>query len=368
MVNVAEYFIGLIIAAILVTAVLIKYRNKGFRGEWILTGFLIAIISLPLGLVLTPVLEIMTRLFLPEGPFNQIFSVLSMFIILSICYTYLRKGSATLFVKVLGVSFLVLVLLIVAWFSLSMSEGGMFMVIQEVNIPAGEKVRFVEITREELEKYPPLKKAMNAYTESNSSGFKVDSEDQGKVNDFFNKKRYVARFLFSIQDGKTEEYLNKGVVSQELIKLFISNNFSLPGNATINQVSDTRWHVMEKQYSFSIVDKELDKDLNNIDITMGGEIKEAKIPKLKSIFESNGFSLSENYNIWRSPEKWNIMDERGNYEIWNQDGKLNVYKQEELIYEILKEDGALDVYDEYSGDIFFKIGEKYYRISLLMVD
>ncbi len=362
------YIYGLIVAAILVTAVLIKYRNKGIRGEWILAGFLIAIISLPLGLVLTPVMQIMTRLFLPEGPFNQIFSVLSMFIILSICYTYLRKGSAILFVKVLGISFLVLVIVIVAWFSLSMSEGGMFMVIQEVNIPAGQKVRFVEITREELEKNPPLEKAMNAYTESNSSEFKVGVEDQGKVNDFFNKKRYAARFLFSIPDGKTEEHLNKGAVSQELINLFISNNISLPGNATIDQVSETRLYVFEKQYLFSITDAALEKDLNKIDITTGGEIKEVRIPKLKNIFESNGFSLSENYNIWRIPEKWNIMDERGNYEIWNQDGKLNVYKQEELTYEILKEDGVLNVYDEYPGDIFFKIGEKYYRISNFYAD
>jgi hypothetical protein len=366
--SVMYYIYGLIVAAILVTAVLIKYRNKGIRGEWILAGFLIAIISLPLGLVLAPVIEIMTRLFLPEGPFSQIFSVLSMFIILSICYTYLRKGSAILFVKVLVVSFLVLVLLIVAWFSLSMSEGGMFMVIEEVNIPAGEKVRFVEITREELENIPPLEKAMIAYTESNSSEFKVDNEDQGKVSDFFNKKRYAARFLFSIPDGKTEEYLNKGAVSQELINIFISNNISLPGNATIDQVSETRWYVFEKQYLFSITDAALEKDLNKIDTAMGGEIQQVNVPKLKNIFESNGFSLSENYNIWRIPEKWNIMDERGNYEIWNQDGKLNVYKQEELTYEILKEDGVLNVYDEYPGDIFFRIGGKYYRISLLQAD
>ncbi|MFZ3060379.1 MAG: hypothetical protein WA102_11675 [Candidatus Methanoperedens sp.] len=362
------YIYGLIVAAILVTAVLIKYRNKGIRGEWILAGFLIAIISLPLGLVLTPVLQILARLFLPEGPFNQIFSVLSMFIILSICYTYLRKGSAILFVKVLVASFLVLVLVIVAWFSLSMGEGGMFMVIEEVNIPADEKVRFAEITQEELEKLLPLKTAMDAYAESNSSEFKVDIEDQGKVSDFFNKKRYAARFLFSISDGKSEEYLNKGVVSQELNNLFISNNFSLSGNATINHVSETRWYVFEKQYLFSIMDEELDKDLNKIDITMGGEIKEVRIPKLKNIFESNGFSLSENYRVWRIPEKWNIMDERGNYEIWNQDGKLNVYTQEELTYEILKEDGALNVYDEYPGDIFFRIGEKYYRISYFFAD
>jgi len=255
------------------------------------------------------------------------------------------------------------------FFFASMSAGGMFMVIKEVNISAGEKVRYVEITQEELEKFLPLKKAMNAYIESNSGEFKVDIEDQRKVSDFFNKKRYAAQFLFSISDGKSEEYLNKGVVSQELNNLFISNNFSLSGNATINHVSETRWHVFEKQYLFSIMDEEIEKDLNKIDIAMGGEIKEIRIPKLKNVFESKGFSLSENYRVWRIPEKWNIMDERVNYEIWKKDGTLNVYKQEELTYEILKEEGGLNVYDgKYSGDISFKIGEKYYRISLLMAD
>ncbi len=270
-------------------------------------------------------------------------------------------------IRAFSISFAVVILTISAWFFLSMGQGGMFMVIEEVNIPAGEKVRFVEITQEELEKYPPLKKAMNTYTESNSSKFKVDFEEQRNVSDFFNMKRSL--FLFSISDGRSEEYLNKGVVSQELINLFISNNFSLSGNATINHVSETRWLVFEKQYLFSIKDEELDKDLNKIDIMMDGEIKEIRIPKLKSIFESNGFSLSENYVVWRIPEKWNVINERENYEIWKKDGNLNVYKQEELTYEILKEGGALNVYDrKYSGDIFFKIGEKYYRISLLMAD
>jgi hypothetical protein len=117
------------------------------------------------------------------------------------------------------------------------------------------------------------------------------------------------------------------------------------------------------------MDEELEKDLNKIDITIGGEIKDIRIAKLKNVFASNGFSLSENYRIWRIPEKWNIMDERVGYEIWKKDGTLNVYKQEELTCEILKEDGALNVYDEkYSGDIFFKIGEKYYKISLYQAD
>ncbi len=364
------YIYGLIVAAILITAVLIKYRSKKIRGEWILAGFLIAIISLPLGLVLTPVMQIMTRLFLPEGGFNQIFSVLSMFIIMSICYTYLRKGSAILFVKVSVVSFLVLLLVTVVWFSLSMSEGGMFMVIQEVTIPAGENVRYIAITQEELEKIPPLKKAMDAYTQSNNSEFKVDNEDQSIVSDFFEKKRHESRFLFSISGGNPEENLNKGVVSQELNNVFITNNFSLSGNASINKISETRWDVFEKQYLFSILDEEIEKELNKIDIAMGGEIKEIRIPKLKNVFESKGFSISENYRVWRIPEKWNIIDERVNYEIWKQDGKLNVYTQEEFTYEIWKEDGKLNVYDgkSYPDATFFKIGEKYYRISSFFAD
>lgn len=55
--------------------------SKGIRVEWILAGFLIAIISLPVGLVL---------------PLPYIFSILVMFIILSISYIDLRKGSAIL--------------------------------------------------------------------------------------------------------------------------------------------------------------------------------------------------------------------------------------------------------------------------------
>jgi hypothetical protein len=117
------------------------------------------------------------------------------------------------------------------------------------------------------------------------------------------------------------------------------------------------------------MNEELDKDLNKINITMDGEIKEIRIPKLKNIFESNGFLLSENYAIWRIPEKWNIINDGGSYEIWKKDGTLNVYKQEELTYEIEKEDGVLNVFDRrYSSELVFKIGDKYYRISLLMAD
>src|SRR5574337_896127 len=95
------YIYGLIVAAILVLSIMIKYRNKKIRGEWILAGFLIGILSLPVGLYLTPVIENVSRLFLPEGGSNQIFSIISIFIILSICYTYLKKESPAFFIKLL---------------------------------------------------------------------------------------------------------------------------------------------------------------------------------------------------------------------------------------------------------------------------
>jgi hypothetical protein len=230
-------------------------------------------------------------------------------------------------IRAFSISFIAVILAFFAWMFFSMGQSGMFMVIEEVNIPAGEKVRFVEITHEELEKYPPLKKAFSAYTGPNRSEFKVDYEDHKNLSDFFNKKRSL--LLFSISDGRNEEYLNKGVVWQELINTFILNNFSLSGNATINQIIETMWDIFEKQYLFSIKDEGLEIELNKVNITLEGE----------------------------------------NYEIWKKDGYLNVYKQEELVYEILKEDGVLNVYDrKYSGEIIYKIAEKYYRISLLMAD
>jgi len=59
--------------------------------------------------------------------------------------------------------------------------------------------------------------------------------------------------------------------------------------------------------------------------------------ELKKSFESNGFSLSDNYVVWRISEKWNVINERNNSEIWKKDGSLNVYDR------------------KYSGDSFLAI-------------
>lgn len=358
----SQFILPFLICSILVSLVMYHFKNSSIALTLKVLVISFCIISLLFfgGIALSNLYQI------PIPPFF-IFILILLATFLAGPAAFKEDPLIGFAIRAFSISFFVVIVAIIAWFFVSMGQGGMFMVIKEVNIPMGEKVRFVEITQEELEKYPPLKKAMTAYTESNISEFKVDFEEQRNVSDFFNKKR--SRFLFSISDEGYEDNLNKGVVSQELINIFISNKFSLSGNATINQISETGWYVFEKRYLFSITDEELNKDLNKINITRDGEINDIRIPKLRTIFESNGFLLSENYAVWRMPEKWNVINERENYEIWQKDGDLSVYKQEELAYEISKDGGALNVYDrKYSGDIFFKIGEKYYRISLLMAD
>lgn len=189
-----DFIYGLIAIAVLILAIFIKYRNTKIRGEWILASFLVGTSSLPIGLYLTPIIENVSRLFLPEGGLNQIFSILFIFIILSLCYTYLKKESIVFFIKISTISLLVVFVATLGWFSASMNEGGMFIFIEEVSIPAGENGRYITITQEELEENQPLKKAMNAYIQSNNHEFKVEIGDQRSVLAFFEKKQYATHF------------------------------------------------------------------------------------------------------------------------------------------------------------------------------
>lgn len=292
------YIYGLVVASILLLSVLIKYRSKKIQGEWMLAGFLIGIFSLPLGLFLTPVIEIITRLFLPEGGLNQIFSVLLMSILLSICYTYLRKGSVYLFMKVAAVSIVMLFLVIAAWFSISQGEGGLFISIHKFDTveeisktnPSLEKV---EITEKELDEYPGIKKAISECRDFNNCNFKVDHAEW-KIRDFIQKKQGELGFLFSFTDTDFEEYMNKS--------------------------------------------------------QLYGEVE---VPtKLIDIFKSEGFIISENAFIYKTGYTWDIVEDRSR-------GKT---------YEISKEDGKVNVYEGKYHNPYFKIGEKYYLLSLYWED
>ncbi len=368
MMNELTYIYGLIVVAILVTSVLIKYRSKKFRGEWILAAFLIGILSLPIGLYLTPVIETITRLFLPEGGINQIFSILLIFIIMSVCYTYLKKESPVFFIKILTVSFLISLIAFVGWFEVGayLHEYGKAISIKKFDAPQGE---YSELTADELKGYPALEKALSGegctkYESDEDSWYcKVDPKEWKPLLEFIEKKRYESMYLFSIMGVELEVELDKrSAVPAKLKDIFESKGFSLSENALIHLVGE-RWDIIERQYLFSITDSELEWELNRIE-----ESKEAVILKLRSAFESKGISLSENHRVLRMTENWIVIDEGGHsYEIWNEGGKLNVYKQETRPYEIWNEDGRLNVYrnSDTASALLFKINEKYYEIGFM---
>jgi hypothetical protein len=146
--SVMDFIYALVIVAILVTAVLIKYRNRNIRGEWILVSFLIGILSLPIGLYLAQIIGA-----------NQIFSIILIFIILSICYTYLKKESPAFFIKILIVSFLISLIVFVSWFEIGAyyeHQEGAVISVNQYDTASGE---YVDITKY-MEEYPLLNKAI----------------------------------------------------------------------------------------------------------------------------------------------------------------------------------------------------------------
>lgn len=190
----AQFLLPFLICSILVSLVMYHIKKSSIALALKVLVISFAIISL----LFFGGLSFWNFIQLPIHPFFILFLILLItFLVGSIAFK--EQPLIGFAIRAFSISFAVVILTFIAWFFISMGQGGMFMVIEEVNIPAGEKVRFVEITQEELEKYSPLKKAMNAYTESNSSEFKVDVEEQRNVSDFLNKKR--SRFLFSISDG-----------------------------------------------------------------------------------------------------------------------------------------------------------------------
>lgn len=117
------YIYGLVVVAILVTAVLIKYRNKKIGGEWILASFLIGILSLPIGLYLTPV-----------------------------------KESPAFFIKTFTVSFLISLIAFGVWFQIGAyeHEEGSVIYVYQYDTASGE---YIDITKY-MEEYPALNKAI----------------------------------------------------------------------------------------------------------------------------------------------------------------------------------------------------------------
>lgn len=368
-----QYFIfGLIILILLVLAILIKNWNKKIQGEWILAGFLIGIISILINLFISPLLEILIRLFLIETGLAQIIAMLLIFVVLSVVYTYFRKESGAFFAKTLVVSFLgAALLVIIGLFLAGQGAGGILISIEEVKVdPALDKFKYAELKGSDLDDYPELKTAFAEYMSTGKLSTRIDYEQQNKISNFLQTKerRTPAEFYFIIPDASVEEDLKKGFSSQKLKSIFGSKGFNLSENPRIYS-TEIGWDIIDNTFLFNINDYEIERDLKRIGQAPQGQIIENRINKIKELFRINGILLSDNYNIFREPERWVLIDDNGKvFEIREEKGKLNVYTGEEKLYEIRKENGELNVYDGKNYPFYLKFGEKYYRIGILHED
>ena len=132
----------------------------------------------------------------------------------------------------------------------SIYDGGDYIHIDEIDAPAGENIRYVEITKEELEEYPSVGKAINTCLETNE--YDCEIYDRIQAKDFFDKKRHESAYLFSITDAGVEENLKKEIITDELRNIFESNGFTISENATTSAFSfhlNNGWDIYERNES-----------------------------------------------------------------------------------------------------------------------
>ena len=362
-----EYLvIGSIAVAVSLLVVLVKYRNKGFRGDWLIAGLAIGILSPIIGLYMGNILGVL--LHLPDGPFVQIFLILLIFIVSSIVYTYYKKESAVYFTKILFFSFVVVMFSGFGLFLIGQSDTGLTVMVEK--IPIESQINgmndYVNLNITELDEYPVLKKAIIECRDFNNCSSKPNIEEWMSARGFLENKTHESGYLFSVMDEISEGDLNRGVFSPSLRNEFESRGLPLSENASISQASYQeviRWDIMDKKHLFDIKDTELENELEKVEITDGGVIKEAKIPKLEQIFIAKGFLSSENYTIYRTPENWIIFNDTVQYGIQKENDTLKVYTIEKLTYEIWKENGKLNIYHaKLYAPYLLKIAGNYYRI------
>jgi len=362
-INVEYLAAGLIAVAISLLAVLARYGNKGFRGDWLIAGVAIGILSPIIGLLMGgPILHFLY----PDGPFAQLVLGLLIFIFSCICYTYIKKESSGFLLKIMVFSFAVVIFLA---FAMSLtSDTGLNIIVEK--IPVGSQINgfddYINITEKELDAYPVLKKAIIECRDLNNCNSRPNIEEWMIARTFLEKKSHESGYLFSIMDESSEADLNQGILSPALRNGFESRGLLLSENAFISQASYqeiNRWNIIDKMHLFDIKDTELENELDKVEITYGGVRKETRIPKLEQIFTDRGLLSPEENTIYRVPENWIIFNDIVEYGIKKENGILKVYTKEKWTYEIWKENGKLNIYKarSYPLDIL-KIAENYYRI------
>lgn len=145
----------------------------------------------------------------------------------------------------------------------------------------------------------------------------------------------------------TEEELKEYYLLEKSIEEYLTNKTRLwVQSDEYSEYEKSREFIEKKQreanFLFSIVDTEIENEINKI--VAEEDVPEPVKIKLLNAFESRGFTIPENYTIFGGA------------------GLLTIYG-EGFFYKIITEAGKLNIYDGNSGDMVFKIGEKYYRFS-----
>lgn len=317
------------------------------------------------------------------GPFGPFFLLLIIFAIGSIIFKNDRhkKFALTAFTISFAAIFLIFgAILALGAYNHEMGKGIHIQKITAID----ENTPYMEIHEQELEAFPGFKEVLNQCKEFGECNHPLLPDEWRGVREFLDEKNHRQRYLFTISSGMENKLpstvydydmspIQSKNIPGDLKLIFESNNISLPEISSIGYNDyNQNWRIHERSFLFVIDNPELNDKLKTMKVYDGdGNLEEVDlitIPELNNAFESNGFSICEQYWMHRYAENWYIIPDTGDEEdfyIWEEDGNLNVYTNENITYEIWKEDGNLNVYkkDAYDNPKIYNIEDDYYTFS-----
>jgi len=92
-------------------------------------------------------------------------------------------------------------------------SGGLTVIVEKIPIQSqiNGSIDYLDITEKELDEYPLLKKAIIECRDSNNCTLEPNIEEWGHVSEFLNRKAHESKYLFSINDSRLEEDLDRKI-------------------------------------------------------------------------------------------------------------------------------------------------------------
>ncbi len=146
-------------------------------------------------------------------------------------------------------------------------------------------------------------------------------------------------------DIRLEEDLNKGILTEKLKKVFKTNGFSLSDSVTIAKRKENEWVIADEKMGY----------LFSIGAGLEDDLNKSTVPEeLRNICKAKKLPLSDNATITKGKEnEWVIADEE-KFIVRKEARKLNLYKMRKFFAR--KEDEKLNIYKDYKVlDLFFLV-------------